>query len=182
MPWARRRLVRGTRSTLGPFTVRWYHPDPVITLARCSESGAAGPRHWRSGSGVAAKPEPLTAAGAAPRLIARAELVADLDRAAARKVTLISAPAGSGKTSLLRAWAAGLGPPDRLTILQVQRDQRDAPQFWLALLDEVRRASGTAGSADTPAGTPDFDGQAMVDRVLAELPRHHGRTFLVIDD
>jgi ATP/maltotriose-dependent transcriptional regulator MalT len=35
-------------------------------------------------------------------LIARDDLVARLDRAAARKVTLISAPAGSGKTSLLR--------------------------------------------------------------------------------
>jgi LuxR family maltose regulon positive regulatory protein len=131
---------------------------------------------------VAAKPESLTAAGPAPQLIGRAELVADLDRAAARQVTLISAPAGSGKTSLLRAWAAGLGPPDRLAILQVQRDQRDAQQFWLALLDKARRASGAAGGAETPAGTPDFDGQAMVDRVLAELAGHQGRTFLVIDD
>ena len=120
-------------------------------------------------------------AGAALRLIGRAGLVAGLDRAAARKVTLISAPAGSGKTTLLRAWAAGLGPPDRLAILQVQRDQRDAQQFWLALLDEVRRASGT-GSAKAPAGTPDFDGRAMVDRVRSELAGHQGRTFLVIDD
>ena len=120
-------------------------------------------------------------AGAALRLIGRAELVAGLDRAAARKVTLISAPAGSGKTTLLRAWAAGLGPPDRLAILQVQRDQRDAQQFWLAVLNEVRRASGT-GSAKAPAGTPDFDARAMVNRVLSELAEHHGRTFLVIDD
>jgi LuxR family maltose regulon positive regulatory protein len=120
-------------------------------------------------------------AGAAPRLIGRAGLVAALDRGAARKVTLISAPAGSGKTTLLRAWASGLGPSDRLAILQVQRGQEDAQQFWLALLDEVRRASGT-GSAEAPAGTPDFDGLAMVDRVLSELAGHHNGTFLVIDD
>ena len=44
-------------------------------------------------------------ASAAPRLIDRGDLVAALDRAVARKVTVISAPAGSGKTSLLRAWA-----------------------------------------------------------------------------
>jgi LuxR family maltose regulon positive regulatory protein len=42
----------------------------------------------------------------APRLINRGDLVAALDHAATRKVTIISAPAGSGKTSLLRLLAA----------------------------------------------------------------------------
>ncbi|HEY2595298.1 MAG TPA: hypothetical protein VGK33_15505 [Chloroflexota bacterium] len=37
------------------------------------------------------------------RLIERGRLLAALDRAVARKVTVVSAPAGSGKTSLLRA-------------------------------------------------------------------------------
>jgi LuxR family transcriptional regulator, maltose regulon positive regulatory protein len=41
----------------------------------------------------------------APRLIDRGDLLTALDRATARKVTIISAPAGSGKTSLLRTWA-----------------------------------------------------------------------------
>ena len=62
-----------------------------------------------------------------PRLIARDDLLAALDRAAARKVTIISAPAGSGKTSLLRAWA------DR-------PDQR-AP---------ARRRAGAAATSTTP--------------------------------
>jgi LuxR family maltose regulon positive regulatory protein len=63
----------------------------------------------------------LTVARAAPRLIDRGDLVAALDRAAARKVTVISAPAGSGKTSLLRAWASRPGQPQRLALVQVQR-------------------------------------------------------------
>src|SRR5215469_16481698 len=87
---------------------------------------------------------PLTVAPAAPRLIDRRDLLAALDRAAAGKVTVISAPAGSGKTSLLRAWAAQPGQPRRLAVVQVQRDQQDAQQFWLALLSAVRQASGTA--------------------------------------
>src|SRR6478672_9961495 len=78
---------------------------------------------------------PLTVARATLRLIDRGDLVAALDRAAAKKVTIISAPAGSGKTSLLRAWAARPGQRLRLAVMQVQRDQQDAQQFWLALID-----------------------------------------------
>ena len=104
----------------------------------------------------------MTVAPAAPRLINRGDLVAALDRAAARRVTIISAPAGSGKTSLLRAWAGRPGQPGKLAVLQVRRDQQDAQQFWLALLDAVRRASATTGREEPSAATPGFNGQAMV--------------------
>jgi LuxR family maltose regulon positive regulatory protein len=123
----------------------------------------------------------LTVDRAQPRLIGRGDLLAALDRAAAKKVTIISAPAGSGKTSLLRAWAGRPGQPHRLAVMQVQRDQRDAQQFWLALLGAVRQASA-AGRAEPPAATPDFNGRAMVDRVLSELAGQRGRLILIIDD
>jgi LuxR family transcriptional regulator, maltose regulon positive regulatory protein len=74
-----------------------------------------------------------------------------LDRALAGKVTIISAPAGSGKTSLLRAWANRPGQRHGLAVVQVQRDQRDAQQFWLALLDAVRQATGADSGAE-PVG------------------------------
>ena len=124
---------------------------------------------------------PLTVAPAALQLIDRGDLLAALDRAAAKRVTIISAPAGSGKTSLLRAWA---GPPDqprRLAVVQVQRDQQDAQQFWLALLSAVQQVSGTARDKP-PAGTPYFNGRAMVDRVLSELAEARGGITLVVDD
>ena len=89
----------------------------------------------------------MNVAPAGPRLIDRGDLVAALDRAAAGRVTIISAPAGSGKTSLLRLWAAT--QPDPIAMLYVQRDQQDAQQFWLALLGAVRGAS-TTGSAEPP--------------------------------
>jgi LuxR family maltose regulon positive regulatory protein len=123
----------------------------------------------------------LTVDRAQPRLIGRGDLLAALDRAAAKKVTIISAPAGSGKTSLLRAWAGRPGQPHRLAVMQVQRDQRDAQQFWLALLSAVRQASA-ASRAEPPVATPDFNGRAMVDRVLSELADQRGRLILIIDD
>ena len=124
-------------------------------------------------------------APAAPRLIGRRDLVAALDRAAAGKVTVISAPAGSGKTSLLHAWADGRPghePPPRLALVQVRRGQQDAQQFWLALLGAVRRAKGADSGAPPPTATPDFNASAMVDRVLSELADVDGGITLVIDD
>ena len=114
-------------------------------------------------------------------LIARDELVACLDRMTARKVTMISAPVGSGKTSLLRAWAERPDRDRRLAVVQVRRDQHDAQPFWLDLLAAVRQAFGTT-HGEPPTATPDFNGRAMVDRVLAELAEHRGRVILVIDD
>src|SRR6516164_3644684 len=66
--------------------------------------------------------------------------------------------------------------------MQVQRDQHDAQQFWLALLSAVRQASAPAGRAESPAATPDFNGRTMVDRVLSELADQRGRFILIIDD
>src|SRR5260370_14581719 len=125
---------------------------------------------------------PLTVAPATPRLIGRGDLRAAVDRAAARKVTIISAPAGSGKTSLLRAWAERPGQRHRCAVLQVHRDQCDAQDFWLALLTAVRQANGATSGAEPPAATLDFNGRAMADRVLAELAKRRGGLILVIDD
>ncbi|HKQ02782.1 MAG TPA: LuxR C-terminal-related transcriptional regulator [Actinomycetes bacterium] len=124
----------------------------------------------------------MKVAPATPRLIDRSDLLAALDRAAAGKVTILSAPAGSGKTSLLRAWANRPGQPHGLAVLQVQRDQHDAQQFWLALLDAVRQASGTTSRAEPPTATPDFNGPALVDRVRSELADARDGITLVIDD
>lgn len=124
----------------------------------------------------------MTVLPTAPRLIDRRDLLAALDRAAASKVTIISAPAGSGKTSLLRAWSDQAGRLHRLALVQVQRDQHDVQQFWLALLDAVRRATGAHNSAELSAATPDFNGNAIADRLLSELADAHGGVTLVIDD
>src|SRR5437899_9377270 len=102
------------------------------------------------------QPRPSKVAPATPRLIDRGDLLAALDRASARKVTIISAPAGSGKTSLLRAWADRLDRAHRLAVVRVRRDQHDAQDFWLALLAAVRHGSG----AEPPAATPDFNAPA----------------------
>ena len=82
------------------------------------------------------------------RLVERGQLVAALDRAVTRRVTLISAPAGSGKTSLLRAWAARPFQTHQVAFLSVRRDQNDEQLFWLALLQAIRNIVGRSDADD----------------------------------
>jgi LuxR family maltose regulon positive regulatory protein len=121
--------------------------------------------------------------GAEPRLIRRHDLIAALNRAAQKRVTIISAPAGTGKTSLLRAWAVQRGQADRIAFMTVRPGQHDMQLFWLTLLGAVRAAAGTGeGGAQLPPVTPGSTGSAMVDKVLSELEESCDRFVLVIDD
>jgi LuxR family maltose regulon positive regulatory protein len=117
-----------------------------------------------------------------PPLIARGDLLAALDRAAARKVTIISAPAGSGKTSLLRAWANHPDREHRIAFVSVPRDEEAVQQFWLALLNAVRHASDTTGETEPPTAAPDLNVRTLVDRVLCEFADPVSRITVVIDD
>jgi LuxR family maltose regulon positive regulatory protein len=105
-----------------------------------------------------------------------------LDRAVAGKVAVISAPAGSGKTSLLRAWADRPDRAHRVAFVPVRRGAQDAQLFWLALLRAVRHACGTTSDTGPPTATPEFNVRTLADTVLAELEDHRGRVVLVIDD
>jgi LuxR family transcriptional regulator, maltose regulon positive regulatory protein len=113
--------------------------------------------------------------GARSGLIDRPGLIAALDRAAEKKVTVISAPAGSGKTSLLRLWAGRRGQDRRIAVMSVRPDQHDAQLFWRTLLAAIR---GT----EPPPVTPGFNGQAMVAKVLSEISATDDPFVLIIDD
>ena len=79
----------------------------------------------------------------------------------------------------MRAWADGPGQSYRLAVVQVQRDQQDSQQFWLAVLSAIRQAPG---EGEQLAATPDFNQAAIADRVRSELAGYHDRTYLIIDD
>jgi LuxR family transcriptional regulator, maltose regulon positive regulatory protein len=120
-----------------------------------------------------------------PRLrrdaVPRPRLAGLLDRARDTPLTLVSAPAGFGKTTLLTAWLDGAGRP----VAWVSLDGRDrrAASFWTYVLVAVDRA--VPGSA-TAALTLLHSGQATVETVLAgvvnELSVHDGELTLVLDD
>jgi LuxR family transcriptional regulator, maltose regulon positive regulatory protein len=100
----------------------------------------------------------------------------------AARVTVVSAPPGSGKTVLLRSWISAAGLAERAAWMPVGRGEHDPQRFWLSVLGALRQTS--AGSAlvrpVTPA--PDLDGWAIVERLLTDLAPLEQRLWLVIDD
>ena len=121
------------------------------------------------------------AGSAGQGLLRREDLLATLDHAVAGRVTIISAPPGSGKTSLLRTWVERSRDDRRVAFVSVPRDERDAQQFWLAVLDAIRRATGTSPPA-IQTSPPAFDADAMVDRIASELAEEPKLLVLIIDD
>src|SRR5689334_16210135 len=101
-------------------------------------------------------------------LVARPRLAGLLDRAARSPVTLVSAPAGFGKTTLLASWLAdGSGVPggaDRVAWVSLDARDRRATSYWSHLLLALDRAVPGSGSA---ALTLLRSGQAPVETVLA---------------
>src|SRR5690242_4731147 len=77
-------------------------------------------------------------APAAPRLVSRPRLFAQLDQKA--PVTLLCAPAGSGKTTLLSSWLATSHPHAAVAWVEVERDEEDATRFWGAVMEALRRS------------------------------------------
>src|SRR6266516_6293565 len=105
----------------------------------------------------------------------------DLLRRAGR-VTLVSAPAGSGKTSLLRSWVLEAGVVESTAWVSVEAGERDPQRFWLSVLDAVRGTKAGAGLVRELTPAPDLDGGAIAERLLVDLSRLAARTWLVIDD
>src|SRR3954451_11971944 len=100
----------------------------------------------------------------ARRLLDRRDLLGLLDRAVTRRVTVISAPAGSGKTSLLRAWADRSTNPRRVAFVAVDRDEQHAERFWRAVLRAIRGPAPLHEPETGPAAASAFDGDQLAGR------------------
>jgi len=101
---------------------------------------------------------------------------------AAGRVTVTSAPPGSGKTVLLRSWIDEAGLAGRAAWVPVGRDERDPQRFWLAVVDALRQTVPGAALVRGLSAAPDLDGWAIVERLLKDLAPLQDRLWLVVDD
>ena len=101
---------------------------------------------------------------------------------ASARVTVVSAPAGSGKTVLLHSWIAGTGLAGQTAWVSAARDERDPQRFWLAVLAALRSTPAGSALVRTVTAAPDLDGWALTERLLKDLAPLRERLWLVIDD
>jgi LuxR family maltose regulon positive regulatory protein len=100
----------------------------------------------------------------------------------AARITLVSAPAGSGKTFLLRSWIASTGIGERVAWVSVRRGENDAQGFWLAIADALRATHAGSELIGPLTATPDLASAAIVDRLLDDLTGLDEPLWLVLDD
>jgi LuxR family transcriptional regulator, maltose regulon positive regulatory protein len=115
-------------------------------------------------------------------LVHRPRLLERLSRSLRRRLTIVAAPAGFGKTTLLSDWSARLTMP--VAWLSLDAADNDPTTFWdyvLAALDRIHAGAGDAARALLHAPQP-----LPVETVLATLMNSvallSGDVVLVLDD
>lgn len=78
-----------------------------------------------------------------PKAVLRPRLIERLNDGLPRKLTLISAPAGFGKTTLLSEWIAGCGQPTAW--LSLDEGDRDPARFLTYLVAALQKVEANVG-------------------------------------
>lgn len=116
-------------------------------------------------------------------LVARPRLSERLGRGDEAALTLVSAPAGFGKTTLLTEWLAGTAPARPVAWLSLDERDDDPVVFWTYLVAALQAAVDGLGDGARAALR---DPSAAMDDVLAtlvnELDALPGGVVLVLDD
>lgn len=136
--------------------------------------------HAREQDLIVAKVEPPIWLG---DQIRRDELLGRLDEALARRLTVIHAPAGYGKTSLLSQWRRHLqGSQVEIAWLTLEADDADPSRLarYIALAISGRaRGAGANGEAETVTDLPPRAALSAIINNLARIPR---TIALILDD
>jgi ATP/maltotriose-dependent transcriptional regulator MalT len=90
-------------------------------------------------------PSTLLRAGLRTRLVPRPRLIERLNAGLHRKLTLISAPAGFGKTTLLSEWVAGCERP--VAWLSLDESDNDPARFLAYLVAALQTVQADVGQA-----------------------------------
>ena len=121
-------------------------------------------------------------------LVPRPRLSERLDRGTASTLTLVSAPAGFGKTTLLTEWltAGPAGPGDQRAAawLSLDRGDNDPASFWTYLIAALRTAASGVGESalallQAPRPPPI---ETVLTVLLNDLGAVAGDIVLVLDD
>jgi LuxR family maltose regulon positive regulatory protein len=116
-------------------------------------------------------------------LVHRTALLDNLSLGRRRKLTLLSAPAGWGKTTLLAQWAVAVGEHHRSCWLSLDRSDNDPVWFWMyvvAALQTVGPGIGTRATQLLKMGADPV--QAVLPTLLNDLDTSASPIVLILDD
>jgi LuxR family maltose regulon positive regulatory protein len=103
---------------------------------------------------------------------------------AQRKLTLIRAPAGWGKTTLLADWYGSASETRAFAWLALDRGDNDPVRFWTYLIEAVRSQQPVIGTTSLPllrVPRVDIVGE-LLPALCAELTSPSSQMVLVLDD
>ena len=121
-----------------------------------------------------------------PGLVLRQRLIKRLQAGIDYKLTLISAPAGFGKTVLLSEWVAGCGKPSAW--ISLDKDDNDLGRFlayFIAALGQIRPETGAATQAmldSSPFATTRLPVEALLSGLVNEIAEISTPFIVVLDD
>ena len=117
-----------------------------------------------------------------PNAVLRPHLIARLNVGLHRKLTLIAAPAGFGKTTLVSAWIAGCGRPAAWLSLDAgDSDPTRFLQYLVAAVQMIAPAVGT-GVVDALQSPQPPPAEAILTALLNDLTTVPDAFVLVLDD
>lgn len=116
-------------------------------------------------------------------LVVRQRLRQVLDRSAGAKLTLISAPAGFGKTTLLADWLSHASDTGRLIAwLSLDEGDNEPSVFWAHLTAAIQAAFARAGSAFPDLPSSGQADQGLVAVLLNQLASMATPIMVILDD
>src|ERR1700747_827018 len=80
-------------------------------------------------------------------------------------VTVMSAPAGSGKTAALRSWISEAGLSGRPAWGCARADEGDPQRFWVSVRGALRRTAPGSALVRELTAAPDLDGWTIAERL-----------------
>ncbi|MFD2093132.1 LuxR C-terminal-related transcriptional regulator [Blastococcus deserti] len=117
-------------------------------------------------------------------LVSRPRLIERLSRGDEAALTLVSAPAGFGKTTMLTDWLSAAAAADRsVAWLSLDARDNDPSLFWAYLVAAVRTAVPDVGAgALALLSSPQTPAEAVVASLVNDLDAVPGDLLLVLDD
>src|SRR5215469_9863731 len=96
------------------------------------------------------------------------------------RVSMVSAPPGSGKTVLLRSWISWAGVAASAAWVPAGRGEGDPQRFWLSVLAALRQTAAGSALVRELTAAPDLDGWVITERLLTDLAPLDEQLWLVV--